>query len=200
MYTLICGSPKVSSSNSLYFLNNIKEYLNEYKIHELKKNKYEDIMKDINMSDAIVLAFPLYVDSPPSIVLKFLDYIIDNKIELSNKLVYVVINCGFREGEQNITGLNIIKNWCRKVNATYSGSILVGAGEIVGKPKYKLVSTKALKQLNCFAKRIKLKQNSEDLITTMDYLNNRFYCCLANINWNKNCRKHNLSKEDIISK
>ena len=200
MYTLICGSPKVNSSNSLYFLNNIKKELDEYKIHELKKSKYDDIIKDINSSDGIVFAFPLYVDSPPSIVLKFLDYIIDNKIDLNKKLVYIIINCGFREGEQNITGVNIMKNWCRKVNATYNGSILIGAGEIVGKTKYKLVTQKAMKKLNLFIKSIKEKKTSEDIITTMDYLNNRIYCCLANINWNKNSRKYNLSKEDIITK
>ena len=200
MYTLICGSPKVNSSNSLYFLNNIKKELDEYKIHELKKSKYDEIINDISISDGIVFAFPLYVDSPPSIVLKFLDYIIDNQINLNKKLVYVVINCGFREGEQNITGVNIMKNWCKKVDAKYNGSILIGAGEIVGKTKYKLVSKKALKQLSYFSKRIKSKQNSEDIITTMDYLNNRIYCYLANINWNKSCKKHNLSKEEIIAK
>ena len=48
-----------------------------------------------------------------------------------HKLIYCIINCGFREGEQNITALNIVKNWCDKVLIEYSGSILIGAGEVI---------------------------------------------------------------------
>ena len=107
MYTLISGSPKMSKSNSLHFLNIVKEKLNKSNIFELKYHRYKDIIDSINTSNVIVFSFPLYVDSPPSLTLEFLDYIIDNNIKMNNKLVYIIINCGFREGEQNITAVNI---------------------------------------------------------------------------------------------
>lgn len=197
MYTLISGSPKVNDSNSLYFLKRISSNINEYKIYELKQNEYEEILRSIDISDVIVLAFPLYVDCPSSITLEFFDYIMDKKIKLNNKLIYVVINCGFREGEQNLTALNVIKRWCSKVNAIYSGSILIGAGEIVGKEKYKFVSRGALKKLNDFINIIKMKQKGVDIITTMDLINNRLYCYMANLSWNKKCRVNNLSSSDV---
>mgnify|MGYP003299878163 CR=1 FL=1 len=109
MYTIINGSPKVINSNSSYFINIIAKNLDEYNIFELKKGNYNSIIESINKSKTIILAFPLYVDSPTSITLSFLDYIIDNKISLKKKNIYTIINCGFREGEQNITALNIIK-------------------------------------------------------------------------------------------
>lgn len=197
MYTLISGSPKTSNSNSLYFLKHISLSVDNYKIYELKKDKYEQIVDSIRKSKVVVLAFPLYVDCPTSIMLKFLDYLIDENINLENKLIYVIVNCGFREGEQNITALNIVKRWCEKVNAIYSGSILIGAGEIVGKEEYRLVSRRALRKLRVFAKAVKKKEKSSDIITTMDILNNRLYCYLANLSWNKKCKTNKLSSADI---
>ena len=198
MYTLISGSPKPVLSNSLYFLNIIKEKIEKSVLFELKKDKYEDIVDNIKLSHTIVLAFPLYVDSPTSITLKFFDYIIDNKINIENKNIYVIINCGFREGEQNITALNIIKRWCNKVNAIYKGSILIGAGEIVGKKNYKFISKKALNKLNQFSMNVINKEDSEDIVTTIDYLNNKIYCHLANLSWTKKCKKNKLVKKQVL--
>ena len=200
MYTLISGSPKPINSNSLYFLKLLSSNLDEYNIFELKKNKYEEILESIDNSDVLVLAFPLYVDSPTSITLSFLDYIIDNNIKLKDKLIYAVINCGFREGEQNITAINIIKRWCEKVNTIYGGCIMIGAGEIVGKEKYKLISRKALNQLKKFYNIIKLKEKGLDIITTMDLLNNKLYCYMANLSWNKKGKINNLSNFDLMIK
>lgn len=200
MYTLISGSPKTHSSNSLHFLKMISNDLEEYKLFELKKNKYNEILKNINKSDVIILAFPLYVDSPTSITLSFLDYIIDKKIKLKGKLVYVVVNCGFREGQQNITAINIIKRWCEKVDAIYGSSVLIGAGEIVGKDKYKFISRKASKRIKEFSKIVQLKEKQKDIITTMDLLNNSLYCYIANLSWNKKGKRNNLSSDDLKAK
>ena len=58
-------------------------------------HSYKDILNNVDISEIIILAFPLYVDSPNTITLKFLDYIYDNQINLANKSIYVIINCGF---------------------------------------------------------------------------------------------------------
>ena len=197
MYTLINGSQKNKDSNSLYFLKYISEYLDEYNLFDLKKDNYEDILNSINMSDSIVLAFPLYVDSPTSITLKFLDYIYDSRIDLKAKKIYIVINCGFREGCQNITALEIVKRWCFKVNLEYSGAILIGAGEIVGKKGYKYITKKAHKKLHEFSVDIANNDLSKTFVTSMDLLNNRVYVMLANYSWTKKGKKNKLTKEDL---
>lgn len=114
------------------------------------------------------------------------------------KTNYFIINCGFREGKQNITALNIVKLLCEKVGAKYYGSILIGSGEIVGKNKYRFISRKALNDLNKFTKKIKLKEKSKEIITTMDILNNSLYCFLANLSWTKRGKKNKLTKEEIL--
>lgn len=199
MYTLINGSPKIRGSNSSYFLNKITSKLDNYKLFELKNEhgEYRNIIDNIDESSVIVFAFPLYVDSPTSITLDFLDYIVDNNIKLEGKKVYVIINCGFREGEQNITAINIIKRWCEKVDAIYGCSLLIGAGEVVGKKNYKFISHSALKQLDEFAKIIGEQRIESDVITTMDLLNDKMYCFFANMSWSKNGKKNNLSSSDL---
>ena len=199
MYTLINGSSKLASSNSLNFLNIIKRRIDKYNIFSLIDNNFHNIIESINISDTIVFAFPLYVDSPNYQVLKFLDYTFDNDL-IRKKNVYIIINCGFLEGEQNITALNIIKRWCDKTNNDYLGAILIGAGEIVGKKKYKLVCTKARNKLKHFGKCIKENKKTNDIIATMDLLNSKVYCMLANISWNRKAKKNNLTKEDINKK
>ena len=67
MYTLINGSPKTQQSNSEYFLNKISKYLDNYKYLKLKKDNYKLILKNIKKTKTIILAFPLYIDSPTSI-------------------------------------------------------------------------------------------------------------------------------------
>lgn len=196
MYTIMNGSPKVINSNSSYFVNMITKNLDEYNAFELKDGNYNNIIDSIGKSKTIILAFPLYVDSPTSITLSFLDYIIDNKVSLKDKSIYTIINCGFREGEQNVTALNIIKRWCEKVKATYKGSILIGAGEIVGKKKYKFISNKVLKDLKEFSNIIK-ENKTKEIVTTINLLNDKIYCMLANLSWNKKGRLNNLTKKEL---
>ena len=59
MFTLINASPKPINSNSSYFLNLLSDHLNKFCIYNLKKDKYEDILENIKLSDVIVLSFPL---------------------------------------------------------------------------------------------------------------------------------------------
>lgn len=196
MYTIINGSPKLINNNSSYFINIICKNLDNYNIYTLKKDNYINIINNINKSKTIILVFPLYVDSPTSITISFLDYIIDNKINLENKSLYTIINCGFRDGKQNITALNIIKRWCDKAKCNYKGSILIGAGEIVGKKKFSFISNQALKNIKYFSKCIK-EDNKKELITTMDLLNNKSYCLIGNLFWNRKGKLNKLTKKEL---
>lgn len=201
MQILINGSQKNKISNSKYFLDFISKKLDDYKIVDLKnKTDLNSIACEILNSDTVLLAFPLYVDSPTSLILELLDYIYDNNIDISNKQIYTVINCGFREGKQNITALNIIKNFCIKTKSNYMGSILIGAGEIVGKSKYKIICRKAINNLKKFRNKVVCKEICGDIVTTMDLLNNNMYIGLANKSWTKQGKSNNLTKSSIKQK
>ena len=196
MNTLINGSGKLRDSNSEYFLRYISKNLDKTKYFNLRNNDYKKIISSIKKSDNIVFAFPLYADSPSSLILSLLDYIYDNKIKIKGN-VYVIINCGFREAEHNITALNIIKNWCRKMNINYNGSVLIGTGEVVGDKKYKFISKKTYKDLDILMYSIKNSKMMEDRMHTVSYLTNWLYCIIAKHNWNKQAKRNNLSLKDI---
>ena len=73
---------------------------------------------------------------------------------------------------------------------------MIGAGEIVGKKKYKFISNKALKNLKEFSNIIK-ENETKEIITTMNLLNDKIYCMLANLSWNKKGRINNLTKKEL---
>ena len=193
MYTLINCSPKIEKSNSLKFLKSIECELKDCVYKNIYKDNFDDILDSIG--DKVIFALPLYVDAPPSKLLEFMDYVIDNDIILDSNFYYV-INCGFREGEQNITALNILKNWTNKIGGKYSGSLLIGAGEVVGDDRYKFITKRARKNIRLFSKNIK-NNNFFEMITTTDYINNKIFCFFANKFWSRHGKSNGLSVSDI---
>ena len=46
-------------------------------------------LKDIKKVDTIILCFPLYVDGPTCKIIEFMEYILSNKIDISNKKKFI---------------------------------------------------------------------------------------------------------------
>lgn len=194
MRLYINGSPRLEGSNSNFFLNKIKD---KEKIKYLYRDNFDNILKNINDIDTIILSFPLYVDGPPSGVIEFMEYIDNNNIDISNKNIYTIINCGFWEAKHNKTADLIIENFANKHIANYKGSFLIGAGEIIGKCNkvwlYKLVSISFLFKI----KRFKSYINNNDgikLETTIRPMWKRLYVFMANINWKRQMIRNNCYK------
>lgn len=185
MILYINGSPKMENSNSNYFLNKIK---NKEKIKYVYRDKFNDILKDIKKINTIVLCFPLYVDGPTCKIIEFMEYIEKNNIDISNKKIYTIINCGFWEAKHNRTASLIIENFAKKNKAKYMGSFNIGAGEIIGKCEkfwlYKLISIPFLIKIKQFKESI--NNGSEiTLETTIRPMTKRLYIFMANINWKR---------------
>lgn len=194
MRLYINGSPRLEGSNSNFFLNKIKD---KEKIKYLYRDNFDNILKNINNIDTIILSFPLYVDAPPSGVIEFMEYIDNNNIDISNKNIYTIINCGFWEAKHNKTADLIMENFANKHMANYKGSFLIGAGEIIGKCNkvwlYKLVSISFLFKI----KRFKSYINNNDgikLETTIRPMWKRLYVFMANINWKRQMIRNNCYK------
>lgn len=135
---MICGSPRITASNSMYLLKALKEKLgrqNEIVIYETSKGGEQDISNEIaeniRRSDAIVLAFPLYVDGIPSHLLGVLKGIENKSLGGNGDLtVYQIVNSGFYDARQNHIAIDMIWNWCDKCNMKKGSSLGVGAGEM----------------------------------------------------------------------
>lgn len=189
MILYLNGSPRLSKSNSNTFLNDIAAN----NIHYLYNEAIEDIFKDITDIDTIVLSFPLYADSPPSKVIELMEYIENNEIDITNKNIYSIINCGFLESKQNNVAKEIINNFCINNSAKYKGSFLIGAGEIIGKRNrnflFKLISIFYSFKINKFSKCIK-DSKVINISTSLHPMNKYLYMLLVNKSF-KNTMKRN---------
>ena len=125
---IINASPKSKNSNTENFLKHLISRLpeKETKVYKLNELKTEEIQN----CSSLVFAFPLYVDSLPSELLKFLCLLEKVKFENKDIMIFAVVNNGFFEGEQNHIALDIIKNWCNKVGLKWGQGIGIGAGEM----------------------------------------------------------------------
>lgn len=129
---LINGSPKVKGSASARLLEVVKEFVNDNceiaEIHIRTATLTKEDLDKINLADALIFAFPLYVDGIPGHLLSCLTQIEKAGEQNKEAYVYGISNCGFYEGIQNDVALNILRNFSHKTGLTWGGGIGVGGG------------------------------------------------------------------------
>ena len=145
---LLIGSPRgsnKSTSESLgtYLLDQLHERgfeTEKVRINpSLKSDKgREDLLLAIDSSDILILAFPLYIDSLPSSVIRAMELIAKhrNAIENPKKPRFLAIsNCGFPEAHHNDTALAICRRFALESELEWMGGLALGAGEAIhGRP------------------------------------------------------------------
>ena len=195
MILYINGSPKLKNSNSDFFLNKINK---KAKIFYVYKDKFNKILKDIMDADTIVFSFPLYVDAPTNKIIELFEYIQDNKIDIKNKMIYTIINCGFWEAKHNKTASLIMEEFAINNKAKYMGTFNIGAGEIIGKcgkkKIYKIISIPFLFKIRKF-KRCIFNSKKVNLKTTIRPMTKRLYIYLANCSWKSKMIKNGCYKK-----
>ena len=129
---LINGSPKGKNSASAGLLADLKPHMGNQAVFtdiELCKNSVsEELLTELARTDVWVLACPLYVDGIPSHLLSCLMQIQKSGRASDKTAVYGIVNCGFYEGIQAETALNILENWCAKASLFWGGGIGAGGG------------------------------------------------------------------------
>ena len=140
---LINGSPKGKNATSLKLLNGLRGYLEEKDGNEvLEIREYtwnnpksrEDDFDSVLECDAIVYAFPLYVDSIPghllSVLVELDKYIKNIRMDSSKGIkdikVYSIVNNGFFDGKQNCLAIDNLDYWCKRVGFKLEQSIGLG--------------------------------------------------------------------------
>ncbi len=130
---LINASPKAKDSASGYLLEELKPLLkdsiiSEYSLRTFQLKELEALLQQ----DAVVFAFPIYVDGIPAHLLRCLSQW--EELARGGKpglRVYAIVNCGFYEGHQNKNALQILKNWCIKAGLTWGQGVGIGCGGMI---------------------------------------------------------------------
>ena len=133
----INGSPKRQNSNSSYFINELCKLFNdnvktkEYFISNLMRDRA--LLEEIIQYDKIVFVSSLYVECLHSSMLDFM-YAFEDFIKAKDNIkldVYGIVNCGFIEGTHNKTTLDIMENYCKRLNLNWHFGIGIGGGEFM---------------------------------------------------------------------
>lgn len=203
------GSPKASDSNSEMNLSVIEERLDKENIikrHTInKKLLSKDEVREIVLSDVLIIAFPLYIDGIPSHLLE--QMIILEKAyqvqEHKKTVVYVVANNGFYEGDQNEYALQMVENFCLRAGICWGQGIGIGAGEMIGQLcKEKMPVNKGPlksygKAIESLVSNIKNQTCGEKIYTYPNFPVFLFKLIAHYHQWDGNAKKNGISKRQM---
>ncbi len=187
MLTIINCSPKYKSNSKSFIDKIINNIDDSFSVFNVYKDNFDTIINFINKSDKILFVYPLYVDTLPSKLIEFFEYLINNNIFLYNKKTYILCNCGFLEASQNDVSIELIKNIINNLDGMFMGYFKIGAGEVIGK------LNNIFMKLLCFDYFYKIKRFSRcinygkmvKLKATLNIFSKRLFCFLGNMAWNK---------------
>jgi hypothetical protein len=142
---LLVGSAKQRHSNSQalggYLCGRLEEegYRTETMLlsrAQRSETGQAEVLAASDRAGLIVLAFPLYVDSLPYLVIKALELIADhrrgqNRDDAAQRFVCLA-NCGFPEAHHNDVALAICRRFAAEAGFRWAGGLALGGGETLG--------------------------------------------------------------------
>jgi len=217
----INGSPKTGESCSLYMIDYISNKLgNAYEekmvinaLQLFKNSNQENILKEILSCEAIVVVFPLYIDSLPSSLLEVLEALDICKKSLPTDVhnipcLYGLVNCGFIEGHQNINALKILENYAKAVSFKWCGGIGLGGGEMIRSTKNQIpLQSKpalpiyhALRSLADGIKELKVINSDKAIVFANHRFPKWFFIFMANRTWVTWAKRNGIKKNRMFAK
>ncbi len=205
MVTMICGSPNMKNSNTLYILNGLKAMLkSEAEIYRTKSNEADArsaVLTAAKSDQSLVFAFPLYADQLPSDLLKFL-YELEPQLKEINthSRVYVIVQNGFYDKTQNRLAVLIVKKWCEKCGLVFARALMIGAGGMTqAAPIGKGPSAPVGKALAELAESID-SGTAGEIISAAPLFPRFLYKLAGNMGFTMQGRENGLTKNDIKAK
>ncbi len=201
---LVNGSPKGKDSVSALLLQELKELLGGAEFIEISvRPAAGESLGSLGDQDAVVFAFPTYVDGVPSHLLRALVQGEDRLRERSlgsGPVVYAIANCGFFEASQNRHSLAILESWCARTGLVWGQGVGIGAGPALAAvariPPGSGPRRKVSGALRILAGRIRQKSGGENLFASPG-LPRFLYRFFGELGWREQVRAHGLRPRDL---
>lgn len=207
---MINGSPKVGKSNSGYMLQQLEPLLspgNELFFYAISGKPLSDGQHgELCRMDALIFAFPLYIDAIPSQLFRMLIALSEHmKMERNEEIyVYAMINNGFFEGKQCRVALEILQNWCFRSGLHFGQGICQGAGEMMGSLEQIPFGHGPFNNLGTamesFAKHIQSRGTEEPLLLSPNFPRFAWRFASTHTFWNAAAQKNGLKKKNILKR
>jgi hypothetical protein len=214
---LLNGSPKGRGGVSGKILSSLAERLPEsaelVSFHIIKQD-CDEIIAGLRGCDAVVFAFPLYVDSLPSHLIRFLEIIQNTPNCLTGNnanngatdptgggtsaMVYALVNNGFYEARQNATAIEMMKRFCARSGLVWGRAAGIGAGGMIsGSSRIGYGPFRSLgRTLDAMAGSISASETGGDLYVEPNFP--RFlYIMAGHAGWKRAAKKNNLSVDRL---
>ncbi len=133
--TLINGSPRGTKSNTTLLLNAFVEGFQQtpghtVEVHHLAvKGGQEAATEAFGKAEVVVLAFPLYSDSMPSIVKTFIESLEPLQGKKGNPSLAFLVQCGFPEALHLRTVERYLVRLVQRLDSPYLGAMVRGGVE-----------------------------------------------------------------------
>jgi len=147
---LLIGSPKGKKSASYMLGSKLADGLRDHgvTVHEAivhqelrSEEKTGRLLDLVDSSDLVVLAFPLYVDSLPAQLTRFLEQAVgrgDRVTHAGRPRLAVIVQCGFPEAHQCDTAVGICRRFAESTGLGWAGALAMGMGGSLGEDFRKL--------------------------------------------------------------
>jgi len=141
---LLVGSPKGKKSASYMLGSKLADGLRDHGVvvhegivhQELRSGEKTGRLLDLaDSSDLIVLAFPLYVDSLPGPLTRFLELAAGRRgraPDAGKPRLAVIVQCGFPEPHQCDTAVGICRRFAESTGLGWAGALAMGMGGSLG--------------------------------------------------------------------
>jgi len=98
----------------------------------------QELLAAIDACDLLILAFPLYVDTLPALMIQALETIAGHRhdaVVTPAPWLLAIANCGFPEAAHNDVALEICRNFALATGMRWAGGLALGAGGAIhGEP------------------------------------------------------------------
>ena len=167
-------------------------------------NKPDELVKELEDVETLVLCTPLYVDGLPSQLIRLMETYERNYTGKAKK-IYVLANMGLYESKQLVNLLSQAKKWCELMNFEYNGSVAIGAGELVGGlmkaiPLEKGFTKKIAEAEDKLAKAIDDNSKIDDIYTGTESFPRFLYMAIANSGWKRMAKANGIDPKELFRK
>ena len=203
---LINASPKGLKSASGYFLDSLQSFFGNCLHCNSMVINNPKLVEEVLKSQAIVIAFPLYVDAIPAHLVAKLEEIQHARQAQPEKTisVYAIVNCGFFDASQNVYALEMMKIFCKKSGLHWNGGLAVGGGGFLGNnpkiPLHSMVKKELYFGLQALAEKIEKNSSLNENCFIEPGFSRFIYQIAGNIGFLWEGRKNGLTKKTMCTR